>query len=147
MVYEIIQIPESFSNQKKSLNAKEFKLLTVHNPLSPPPPPPPVQALVSRKETHVKPSKFWVGGSMILTQCPDFNPCCWKVQLKNSQLLFFSPCPMTSSIPLSTSGGEKVEVFSSAEFHSAEHPFVEFCERKAQWSPGRGGRGTSKITF
>lgn len=32
MVYEIIQIPESFPSQNKSLNAKEFKLHTLHDP-------------------------------------------------------------------------------------------------------------------
>lgn len=52
MVYEIIQIPEFFPNQNKSLNAKEFKLHTVHNPLRLSPSQ--VQTLVSRKETHVK---------------------------------------------------------------------------------------------
>lgn len=46
MVYEIIQIPESFPSQKKSLNAKEFKLHTLHNPLRLPHPQ--VQALDSR---------------------------------------------------------------------------------------------------
>lgn len=33
MVYEIIQIPESFPSQKKkSLNAKDFKLHALYNP-------------------------------------------------------------------------------------------------------------------
>lgn len=91
MVYEIIQISESLPSQKKSLNAKEFKLHTFHNPLSLLHPK--VQALVSRKETHVKLSQFWLGGSIILTQCPDFNSSCLKVRLKNSQMLFFPLCP------------------------------------------------------
>ena len=73
MVYEIIQIPESFPSQNKSLNAKQFKLHTLRDPprlfLSPL-----LQALVSRKEMHVKFSKFGEDGSKILTQCPDFHP-------------------------------------------------------------------------
>lgn len=98
MVYEIIQISESLPSQKMSLNAREFKLHTFHNPLSLSSTPksllhPKVQALVSGKETHVKLSQFWPGGSIILTQCPDFNSSCLKVRLKNSQMLFFPLCP------------------------------------------------------
>lgn len=32
MVYEIIQIPESHPSQKKSINAKEFKLHSLRDP-------------------------------------------------------------------------------------------------------------------
>lgn len=57
--------PSLARKKKKSLNAKEFKLHTLYDPLRLFPPQ--VQALVSRKETHIKFSKFRVDGSMILT--------------------------------------------------------------------------------
>ena len=116
MVYEIIQIPESFPSQNKSLNAKEFKLHTLHDP-----PgfffPPRVQALVSRKKKmHVKFSKFGEDGSKILTQCPDFHPSHWKVRLENSQRRIF---PTMSSDFINSSLYCRSEAFSLAGSHLA----------------------------
>ena len=79
--------------------------------------PPWVQVLVSRKEMHVKFSKFGEDGSKILTQCPDFHPSHWKVRLENSQGRIFPT--VSSDFINSTLYRRRSEAFSLAGSHLA----------------------------